>query len=341
MDSALTMTVREYSKRLGHISDEQLQAALNCFDLGEFLRAEPIHFGLFGQNMFVTSTAGEFVLRGAPHYDWQFPTEKFFIEQLQANTRVPVPYPYRFNPVPEIFGWAFVIMPKMPGLQLADSQVVASLSMDQRRGVARALAAMLIEIQTLTWEYSGRYDATTQTVQKMPQDYRSWIMQRTRELIAQAQSYNENTTASDVAWVENIIERTAHACLTPYQPCLVLEDYKEPNVVVMQDETGWQVSGVFDLMSAHFGDGEADLARQVGSYLRETQVLADEFVQTYLQDKIVQPGFSERQQLYMLYDSVIIWSFWQGHAGGLPEDKTLTLEQWASPFVSYWEEFKT
>jgi len=341
MSSESTMSVREYSKRLGQISDEQLQAALNCFDLGEFLRAEPIHFGLFGQNMFVTSTAGEFVLRGAPHYDWQFPTEKFFIEQLQANTRVPVPYPYRFNPVPEIFGWAFVIMPKMPGLQLADSQVVASLSMDQRRGVARALAAMLIEIQTLTWEHSGRYDATTQTVQKMPQDYRSWIMQRTRELIAQAQSYNENTTASDVAWVENIIERTAHACLTPYQPCLVLEDYKEPNVVVMQDETGWQVSGVFDLMSAHFGDGEADLARQVGSYLRETQVLADEFVQTYLQDKIVQPGFSERQQLYMLYDSVIIWSFWQGHAGGLPEDKTLTLEQWASPFVSYWEEFKT
>ena len=341
MSSESTMSIREYSKRLGQISDEQLQAALNCFDLGEFLRAEPIHFGLFGQNMFVTSTAGEFVLRGAPHYDWQFPTEKFFIEQLQANTRVPVPYPYRFNPVPEIFGWAFVIMPKMPGLQLADSQVVASLSMDQRRGVARALAAMLIEIQTLTWEYSGRYDATTQTVQKMPQDYRSWIMQRTRELIAQAQSYNENTTASDVAWVENIIGRTAHARLTPYQPCLVLEDYKEPNVVVMQDETGWQVSGVFDLMSAHFGDGEADLARQVGSYLRETQVLADEFVQTYLQDKIVQPGFSERQQLYMLYDSVIIWSFWQGHAGGLPEDKTLTLEQWASPFVSYWEEFKT
>jgi hypothetical protein len=87
---------------------------------------------------------------------------------------------------------------------------------------------------------------------------------------------------------------------------------------------------VFDLMSAHFGDGEADLARQVGSYLRETQVLADEFVQPICRTKVVQPGFSERQQLYMLYDSVIIWSFWQGHAGGLPEDKTLTLEQWAS-----------
>ena len=341
MFSESIMTLREYSQRLGNISDEQLQEALRYFDLGEFLRAEPIPFGLFGQNLFVTSTVGEFVLRGAPHYDWQFPTEKFFIDQLQTKTRVPVPYPYRFNPAPEIFGWTFVMMPKMPGLQLADSRVVNHLSTDERRGVARALAAMLVEVQTLSWAYSGRYDLTTQTVRPMPQDYRSWIVQRIRELIAQAQSYNDNTPATDEAWVEDIITRTAHACLTPYQPCLVLEDYKEPNVVVTQDEIGWQVSGVFDFMTAHFGDGEADLARQVGTYLRQSPGLADEFVQAYLRNKIVQPGFAERQQLYMLYDSLLIWSFWQDHAGGLPEDKTLTLEKWSSPFVFYWEKFKT
>src|SRR5258706_5023503 len=138
------MTIREYSQRLGNISDEQLQAALSYFELGEFLSAEPIPFGLFGQNLFVTSTIGEFVLRGVPHYDWQFPTEKFFTELLHIKTRVPVPYPYRFNPSPEIFGWAFVIMPKMPGSQLADSQVTARLSMDERRGIAKVLAAMLI-----------------------------------------------------------------------------------------------------------------------------------------------------------------------------------------------------
>ena len=334
------MAIRKYSQRLGNISDEQLQNALSYFELGEFLSAEPIPFGLFGQNLFVTSTVGEFVLRGVPHYDWQFPAEKFFTEQLHTKTRVPVPYPYLFNPAPEIFGWAFVIMPKMPGLQLADSQVVARLSMDERREIAKALAAMLIEIQTLTSEHSGKYDTVTQIIQPMSQDYRSWIVQRIRELIAQAQSYNTNTIPTDLAWVENIIERTTPACLTPYQPCLVLEDYKEANVVVTQNKTGWQVSGVFDLMTAHFGDGEADLARQVGTYLRETQELADEFVQFYLNNKVLQPGFAERQQLYMLYDSLIIWSFWQGYAGGLPEDKTLTLEQWASPFVAYWEKYK-
>ena len=63
-------------------------------------------------------------------------------------------------------------------------------------------------------------------------------------------------------------------------------------------------------------------------------------MQFYLNNKVLQPGFAERQQLYMLYDSLIIWSFWQGHAGGLPEDKTLTLEQWAGPFVTYWEKYK-
>jgi aminoglycoside phosphotransferase (APT) family kinase protein len=160
----------------------KLQAALNCFDLGEFLRAEPIPFGLFGQNMFVTSYCRRIVLRGAPHYDWQFPTEKFFIEQLQANTRVPVPYPYRFQPCARDFRLGLCDHAQNARFAIGGFSSSGQLIMDQRRGVARALAAMLIEIQTLTWEYSGRYDATTQTVRDNAQDYRSWIMQRTREL---------------------------------------------------------------------------------------------------------------------------------------------------------------
>lgn len=340
MYSISIMTVREYSKRLGNISDEQLQTALDCFDLGDFTSAEPISFGLFGQNLFVTSTVGEFVLRGVPHYDWQFPTEKFFVDLLHEKTHVPVPYPYRLNPSPEIFGWPFVIMPKMPGVQLADSKVATSFSMDERRGMARALAATLIEVQTLTWEHAGRYDTTTQTIKPMPLDYRAWIVKRIHELIAQAQSYNGNTPASDVEWAAKILEDCKAVLDIPYQPCVVFEDYKEQNAVIERTADGWCVSGVFDLMTAHFGDGEADLARQVGIYLRDTPALADDFVIEYLKRKKVAAGFFKRQQLYMLYDSAIIWAFWQGHAGGFPEDQTLTLEKWAGPFVSYWEKFK-
>lgn len=54
------MHAYEYSKHLGLISRDQFQAALNRFGLGKFLHAEPIPFGLFGQNVFLTSTEGEF-----------------------------------------------------------------------------------------------------------------------------------------------------------------------------------------------------------------------------------------------------------------------------------------
>lgn len=50
------MPAQEYSKHLGIISDDQFQSALDRFDLGKFVQAEPIPFGLFGQNVFLTST---------------------------------------------------------------------------------------------------------------------------------------------------------------------------------------------------------------------------------------------------------------------------------------------
>ena len=49
-----------YSKRLGPISDAQFQRALDRFDLGTFVTAEPTTGGLFGQNVFVSSSKGTF-----------------------------------------------------------------------------------------------------------------------------------------------------------------------------------------------------------------------------------------------------------------------------------------
>ncbi len=331
---------QEYSKRLGKISDGQFQKALQRFDLGNFVHAESISFGLFGQNLFLTSTKGEFVLRGAPHYDWQFPTEKFFVEKLHTGTKTPVPFPYLLEPGADIFGWSFVIMPKKPGLQIADIRVVSNLTLTDRQGIARALAKALIELQTLTWAYPGKYDAARSKVQPLGQNYRLWVIEKIRELSESAQTINNNTPKSDTDWIENMILKASSALEAVYEPCVVLEDYKEANTVVERLGDDWQVSGIFDLMTAHFGDGEADLARQVGAYLRDASVLADEFVLTYLQNKPVQPGFVERQQIYMIYDSLLIWEFWQRHAGGLPENNALTFEQWSGPFVAYWEKFR-
>lgn len=98
------MQKRKYSERLGVISDSQLQEALNKHKLGQLIAATPISEGLFGQNLFLTSTSGDFVLRGKPHYDWQFPKEKYFAEELHKNSNVPVPYPYLHDNDKSIFG---------------------------------------------------------------------------------------------------------------------------------------------------------------------------------------------------------------------------------------------
>src|SRR5918999_571877 len=136
------MGFREYTSRLGAIRDAQFRAALERLGLGEFVRAEPIVGGLFGQNVFVTSTTGEYVLRGAPHYDWQLPAERFFARLLRERTLAPVPWPYVIDPTDDIFGWSYAVMPRMPGLQPSGA-ALAGLSPADRLGMARAMAENL------------------------------------------------------------------------------------------------------------------------------------------------------------------------------------------------------
>ncbi len=332
--------MQEYSKRLGLISPEQFQAALTRLHLGDFVRAELIPFGLFGQNVFLTSTLGEFVFRGAPHYPWQFPTEQFIVDQLHEQTCAPVPHPYLLEPSSDIFGWSFVIMPRMPGLHLRDKAAASQLTFNDRAEIARALASMLVEAQTLAWECAGKYDVETKSVKPFEKHYRDWIVDCIRDKVAAAQSYNNHTTSSDVEWIENVVAKAKPVLRLAYRPCIVLADYGEHNTVVMHTDGRWRISGIFDLMTAHFGDGQADLSLQVTTYLKENEPLADAFVTEYLRLKPMQSGFVEHQQLYMLDLTLSFWRHWQRNEGGIPgREKSLTFEQWARPSVEYWNKF--
>ena len=337
---ALMSGGQEYSKRLGVIEPAQFQAALDRFDLGTFIAAAPIPFGLFGQNVFVTSTRGEWVLRGCPHYDWQFPTEQFFAQLIHERARVAVPYPYLLDPAADIFGWSYVWMPRMPGVQLADEKLVAQLSSEDRFGLARAMARTLAELHTIQAEEAGSYEYQSQTIRPFAKNYREMILESIRDLLAESQSYNKHTTVSDIAWVEQVIRTNQEAMYQPWKVSLVVHDFKEGNMVAQKQQGEWQISGLFDLMEAHFGDGESDLVRQVGHYLRTAPTYAGEFVREYLRQRPVASGFVERQELYMLYDSLIIWSYFQRTEGGLSENKEFSLEEWASPFVGYWKSFQ-
>jgi hypothetical protein len=93
----------------------------------------------------------------------------------------------------------------------------------------------------------------------------------------------EHTTEADEEWVEALIARAQDALRVPCQPCFVMVDFQENNVMVGRDTRdiwdtphasaagAWRVSGVFDLHGTFFGDGEKALARQTAGYLSNVE----------------------------------------------------------------------
>jgi hygromycin-B 7''-O-kinase len=341
------------SKRLGTLQAGQFDAALARFGLGKFIRAELIPFGLFGQNVFVTSSAGEFVLRGSPHFDWQFPTERYFVDLLHAKTAVPVPSPYLIDESPEIFGWSYVLMPRMPGIQVEDPKVKASLSPADRRQMAHAMGETLAAMHQVRSDISGRYDTASRAIKPLDLAYelaypfppspadlarsrtisnRERVLGVIRRLLAKSRTVNDHTTDADANWVEEVIASNQHAMRDDFQPSIVMEDFKEGNVVFEPRGRSLRVSGLFDLMGAHFGDPEADLSRTSAMYFDESPELAREFVLTYVATHSPRPGFGARFRIFMLLDRMIIWEFVQRHEGGIPFRGT-TLRAWAGRYV--------
>ena len=106
---------REYSQRLGVIRREQLEAACRRFGLGRLNDAEPAPGGLFGQNIFLDTDAGAFVLRGHQHGDWQLAKERWFVNLVHAAGTAPVPWPYEIDDDAGIFGWPYAVMPRLAG----------------------------------------------------------------------------------------------------------------------------------------------------------------------------------------------------------------------------------
>ncbi len=340
----------EYSKRLGEISDAQLQAALDHFDLGKFVRAEPILFGLFGQNVFVTSTKGEFVLRGGVHAPSQFPTERYYTSELHHKTAVPVPWPYLIDESLATFGWSYAIMPRMPGINLEDRLVLARLSPDDRIAIARAMADNLASMQSLTNPGNGRRDFTTNSIRPFDFDHElEWWLPRApidedeARRISSAErierlcrTYSQRSPsrrhASDLEWVESVLADARDALRVPFNPCLVMEDYKPGNLVVSDKSGEWRVSGVFDLAGSYFGDGESDLSRTLSIYLDEDATLGREFLRTYLSHRPARDGFAERFRAYMLHERLIIWDYIHRHEPEIAS-RLGTLRDWSEKYV--------
>lgn len=324
--------MQKYSERLGVITDQQFQKALNTFNLGKFVKAEPITQGLFGQNVFITSDQGDFVLRGKPHYDWQFKTEKYFADLLHVQTNAPVPNPYLLELESDIFGWEFIIMPRMKGINLSDDLNEICFESFDRLEIADAQGKVLKETQRLTNALSGRFDCQINQIKPYEPN---WITEFTRQILErleQAAQYHSSTAKDDIEWVKDILASAAES-IEEFKPTFFMQDFKPGNMSVDKINGIWKVTGLFDLMESSFGHPEADLSRIITVYLeRKREDLAYSFLNSYLSEDMDINKFLKRFPLFMLHDRSIIWE-WVQRTDSAWWDKSWSFRKWASVFL--------
>jgi aminoglycoside phosphotransferase (APT) family kinase protein len=286
------------------------------------------------------------VFRGHPLYPGQFETERFMAGHLHKETKAPVPWPYFVDESDDAFGWPYAIMPRLPGLQLASPEVKAKLSGPDRLEIAEAMGVNLAGMHRFRQPYPGTYNPATESVLRLAGTYRPpwkerdhtdtdasidasasseqvfyrWISSRINYFLNNAlessdQATGRVTTLRDEEWIAGILNDSKAALLKPFQPCFVMNDYKEGNTVAERIDGRWQVTGVFDLMEAYFGDGEADLSRSLAAYGiadKGSDERAYAFLDAYLrtrEDQAVRPGFTERFAVYMAMDRMIMWAY--------------------------------
>ncbi|MDP9237844.1 MAG: aminoglycoside phosphotransferase family protein [Chloroflexota bacterium] len=320
---------REYSKLLGVLSAEQLQAALDRFGLGRLLDARPAPGGLFGQNVLLSTSAGGYVLRGCP-YDGQLEKEQYFSRIIHERTRAIAPWPFQIEESPEIFGWSYAMMPLLAGVHLSDPDVRRTLSKDDRLALARAMGTHLGLMQEATWDTPGEYDFAAHAIVPIGQPFAGWFIRKTREWLDRCRAASSATPA-DVAWIDTVIDAARDALAMPFVPVLVHTDYKEGNVVAEREGAGWRITGIFDMAEAYAGDGEYDLARAACDYGLQSESMLNAFIDAYMAGRPARPGVAERLALYILHDRLIIWEYGQRH--GILFEPGVTFRQFAQRFV--------
>jgi hypothetical protein len=189
-------------------------------------------------------------------------------------------------------------------------------------------------VHELAWPFSSASDARLANRELTIITYSEKVKNCLRHHLTRAQECNATaTTPEDLSWVEERMAEAQDALDETFEPCLLMEDYKEGNLVVTQHDKRWQVSGVFDLMEAHFGDSEADLSRPIAEYLNEDPQLAGAFFAAYRKHKSLRPGFARRFPIYMLLDRAILWEFFQ-RQGWRWWPEQWTFRDWANQYIS-------
>lgn len=325
-----------YSSRLGTIQDQQFAAAVRKARIGEFISASPVSGGLFGQNVFLATTKGDYVFRGAPHWHkggpndaWQFPKERFYADLLHTHTDVPVAWPQHLDDSCADFPWPYLIMPRLPGLCLANPADREGLNRRDFVEIAQAMGQTLAALQTLTSEFAGDFDPAVQRLVPYPGGYAVHLRSEIEKAADEARRNHALGTADD-EWLADLFEADHSPQASP--ATFVHNDYHLGNVLLQRTQSSWEVSGVVDLMTCCFGDPAADLVRQSCDWLDRAPHCVDAYLSAYRQAGGCAAPTTARLALLVVYERLLIWSYFTRPDVAHPPFQETTFRAWAEPY---------
>jgi aminoglycoside phosphotransferase (APT) family kinase protein len=326
------MEPREYSKRLGVISPEQLQAALDQFYLGRLISAESAPGGLFGQNIFLETTSGDYVFRGHPHGDWHLPTEQFFVNLVHKSTGAPVPWPYFVGDSRGLFDWPtsnFAIMPRLPGTS-GEASFGSHHRAARNPAFSRSAGEALGRLHQVRLPGPGLFEVNTTALVPLSKSWANETAGRVQEEVMRSRTASRETTDADVEWADAVMEPALPALAETFEATVIHLDYAPGNVVGEGDESAWSVTGVVDWMTAEAGDAEADLCRMVALFV-DSHEAARGFLDAYHSIQPERPGWAERFPAYMLLDRLHLWEYGQRTGGWFKPG--VSMRDWIEPYL--------
>lgn len=129
----------------------------------KLIKAEKTSRGGLNQTVFITSTEGQYILRGDPN-PGQLQLGKFMVDNLYTKTNTPVPFPHNIDLSSDIFGWHYSLMPRLGGVHVDTEEIKGSLSVEDERMIARVFGQNLAGMQKFTAEKAGLYDPYTEGI---------------------------------------------------------------------------------------------------------------------------------------------------------------------------------
>ncbi|MFC4559767.1 aminoglycoside phosphotransferase family protein [Virgibacillus kekensis] len=321
------------------VNDKQIQLMLNRFSLGKLLSLEGPTRGVMGQTIFVSTTNGDFVLKGNPIYDGQFLEEKFFVENINKRTNIPVPLPYRVDMSEDIFGWSYSVMPRFTGVHINNPYIQVNLTQKEKIDIAKLLGKTMAKLHSWRTLHYGEYEPINQTVRSFEGSYQKWLYKRIRYWLEDAKKYSL-INFEDVKWVEWILDSSQKAFARKSLASFVMGDFKPDNFLLEKGVKGWSFKALFDFTTAYFGDPIADLPRMVLWYLSlEEKLLAKNFIFSYLECSNDQESFTERLKVHLLQQLVLDWGCaWA--TDNVTWNKKLSFSNWAKGYTDYIENLK-